>query len=476
MKSMSRARRALIAAPVAGLLVLVGGGSAYAAHYRDLALPGTQVAGVGVSGLTRAEVAKVVRDRAAAVKVTVVAGDSSRQATLSEVGHPIDVDATVEAVFKANSTVTSYARALVSERSVPAAVRVDQKAKDAMIAALVADKGVKSVNAKVDLAADSGTFTVTPDVAGTTVDPASLQDVAAKAAATLTSATATVRFVTGKAAVSTEQAQAVADQANALVALPVTVVAGAETVTATAAEKAAWITIPATDTTVGGPELDPAAVTAWVTARAEAAKVAPVQGVRTLSAATGAVLRVNTEAKDGSEVANAVQVADAAVAALRAGQPYAGTFESKPVAAAWTERRVAAGAENLVYPAAEGEKWIDVNLSAHTMTAYEGGRAVIGPVAMVNGAPATPTVTGTFKIYIKYASQTMRGANADGSRYEAPDVPWVSYFTGGYALHGAPWRDSFGYTGSHGCVNLPVPTAKQVFDWAPIGTVVVSHH
>ena len=138
-----------------------------------------------------------------------------------------------------------------------------------------------------------------------------------------------------------------------------------------------------------------------------------------------------------------------------------------------TAQKVAVGSP--VYSAAPGEKWIDVNLSNHTITAYEGATVVRGPIAMVNGAKATPTVVGTFHIYSKVRTQTMRGDNADGTRYETPNVPWVSYFYSGYALHGAPWRSSFGYTGSHGCINLPVPVAEWVFAWAPVGTTVVAH-
>ena len=70
---------------------------------------------------------------------------------------------------------------------------------------------------------------------------------------------------------------------------------------------------------------------------------------------------------------------------------------------------------------------------------------------------------------------TMRGNNADGTRYETPNVPWSTFFHEGFALHGAPWRSSFGYSASHGCVNLPVGVAKWVYDFAPIGTPVVSH-
>ena len=99
-----------------------------------------------------------------------------------------------------------------------------------------------------------------------------------------------------------------------------------------------------------------------------------------------------------------------------------------------------------------------------------------GPVSIVDGAPETPTVTGTYHIYLQNATQTMRGQNADGTPYEAEGIPWISYFYEGYALHGAPSRSSFGFSGSHGCLNMPVGEAKWIYDWATIGTTVVSHY
>ncbi|MBK8731173.1 MAG: L,D-transpeptidase family protein [Tetrasphaera sp.] len=473
---MKKSKRVLIAAPLAALIVLAGGAGAYASHYRDRALPGSEVAGVSVSGLTRAEVAAQIRDRAEKTRVTLRAGDTTRTASLSDLGYRVNVEATVDKVFGLHDQWTSYASALVSPHTESAVVVEDPQALERAVSSLVADGGTKAVNAAVTLPAGGERFVVTPDVPGTAVDPESFQAVVRKAASGLTSGTATVRFVTGRAAVTAAMAQQAADRANALVAAPVTISAGAKTFEATSSEKASWITIPTSDGVPGAPTVDAAAVEAWVRSKADSVAVAAVAGARTLSASSGEVLRVTTQAKDGAEVTNTAQVAQAVVAGLGAGTAANATFETKTVPATWTEKRVATGAENLAYPAAAGEKWVDVNLSNHTMTAYEGSRAVIGPVSMVNGAEATPTVTGTFSIYLKYATQTMRGANADGSSYESPDVPWVAYFHGGYALHGAPWRDSFGYTGSHGCVNLPVPTAKQVYDWAPVGTVVVSHN
>jgi lipoprotein-anchoring transpeptidase ErfK/SrfK len=205
--------------------------------------------------------------------------------------------------------------------------------------------------------------------------------------------------------------------------------------------------------------------------------VKATSGVRNVDA-SGEVKQVVQPAHDGAVMTNAADLARAAAAALSAGRAYKGSFERRTIPATWTERRIASGAERLVYPATEGEKWVDVDLGKHTMTAYVGAKVVYGPIKMVNGSDLKPTVVGTFRVYLQRESQTMRGSNADGSRYETPDVPYISYFHRGYALHGAPWRSSFGYAGdrgSHGCVNLPVPSAKWVYDFASIGTPVVTH-
>jgi hypothetical protein len=59
----------------------------------------------------------------------------------------------------------------------------------------------------------------------------------------------------------------------------------------------------------------------------------------------------------------------------------------------------------------------------------------------------------------------MDGAVASDGPYSIDDVPWVMYFNGGYALHGAFWHDRFGAERSHGCVNLAPEDAKTVFNW-----------
>jgi LysM repeat protein len=115
-------------------------------------------------------------------------------------------------------------------------------------------------------------------------------------------------------------------------------------------------------------------------------------------------------------------------------------------------------------------KWIDVNLSTQTVTAYSGQTAVFQTSAST-GTWRTPTVVGTFSIYAKYTSTAMSGPG-----YYLPNVPYAMFFYRGYSLHGTYWHNNFGTPMSHGCVNLPTSAAQWIFNWAPVGTKVVSHY
>jgi LysM repeat protein len=121
-----------------------------------------------------------------------------------------------------------------------------------------------------------------------------------------------------------------------------------------------------------------------------------------------------------------------------------------------------------------GPKWVDVNLTTQTMVAYEGQTPVYSS-RVSSGVYNHPTVLGTYRIYAKYTSTKMTGGTQGIDYYNIPNVPYTMYFYSGYALHGAFWHNNFGNPMSHGCVNLPVDVSKWMFDWAPIGTMVVTH-
>ncbi len=458
------------------VLALVGVTAAYASHYSDRALPGVSVAGTSVTGQTQEEVAAAVAKSAADISVTVNIDGSPTSAKLSDLGISVDADATAAKAFAGNPSWTGRVGALFDQTDVAVVSSTDDAALAAYGEKLAAAFGNPAVDATVKVSDDGTSFVATDAQTGKGVDTKALATVAAKAVSTLTSQSVDLTAVDVTPTVTSEAAHATADAANALVALDVTISDGVGAHTATAKDKVQWVKLPDTPG-AANPSFDDAQVTAWVTSTAQSTNEDPVAGVKNVNA-SGQVVSVAKEGRNGWSVNNADTVAQAVTAALAQNQSYSGSFDYDKVEPTYTTRQIANGAENLVYQAADGEKWIDVNLSNYKVTAYEGATVVGGPFSMVPGAPDTPTVTGTYHVYLKYDKQTMRGKNSDGSSYETPDVPWVTYFTGSFALHGAPWRSSFGWGGvggSHGCVNMPVSAAKFVYDWSDIGTTVVSH-
>jgi len=117
----------------------------------------------------------------------------------------------------------------------------------------------------------------------------------------------------------------------------------------------------------------------------------------------------------------------------------------------------------------ENERWIDVDLSLQRVYAYEGDQQIHN-ILVSTGTWLHPTVTGTFKIYVKY-----RSADMSGPGYYLPRVPYVMYFYKGYGLHGTYWHNNFGTPMSHGCINLPTDEAAWLFRFASVGTVVNIH-
>jgi hypothetical protein len=121
---------------------------------------------------------------------------------------------------------------------------------------------------------------------------------------------------------------------------------------------------------------------------------------------------------------------------------------------------------------AEGHyDWVDVTttLPEHA-TVWRDGSPVYSTPANT-GISAAPTAAGTWPVYARFTSTTMKGFNPDGTPYSDPGVPWVSYFNGGDALHGFD-RSSYGFPQSLGCVEMPPANAAVVFPYTPIGTLV----
>ena len=119
-----------------------------------------------------------------------------------------------------------------------------------------------------------------------------------------------------------------------------------------------------------------------------------------------------------------------------------------------------------------GEKWIDVNVSTQTLVAFEGDKPVYATLISSgrhndeDKSKDHRTKQGSFRIREKHIAATMDDDGAADGTYLIQDVPWIMYFEGSFALHGAFWHASFGHERSHGCVNLQPFDAKNIFAWA----------
>ena len=107
--------------------------------------------------------------------------------------------------------------------------------------------------------------------------------------------------------------------------------------------------------------------------------------------------------------------------------------------------------------------------SPETITIWHNGEVVVR--SLVNtGIAASPTVDGTFPVYLKFYFTYMKGTNPDGSKYDDP-VYYANYFNGGDAVHQFD-RYSYGWYQSLGCVELPWDAARTAYSYLYYGSLV----
>ncbi|MGH2800802.1 MAG: L,D-transpeptidase family protein [Thermoleophilaceae bacterium] len=116
------------------------------------------------------------------------------------------------------------------------------------------------------------------------------------------------------------------------------------------------------------------------------------------------------------------------------------------------------GSFPLRYPKAG--KHVEFDWSRQVLVLARGGRPY-RTYHTSSGAPATPTVFGSYRFYLQTP-----GTNSKGMVHS-------SYFIGGYAIHGYASVPS--YPASHGCLRVPIPNALSIFNWIDIGDPIYTY-
>lgn len=123
-----------------------------------------------------------------------------------------------------------------------------------------------------------------------------------------------------------------------------------------------------------------------------------------------------------------------------------------------------------------GDTYVEINLTAQHLYFYKNGSLLVeSDFVSGNESRGWSTPAGAYPLTYKQRNATLKGEG-----YATPVSYWMP-FNGGIGMHDAGWRSSFGGTlykkgGSHGCINLPPPVAKTIYENISAGMPVLCYH
>ncbi|MCR2764067.1 L,D-transpeptidase [Microbacterium sp. zg.B48] len=425
-----------------------------------LIAPGTSVAGVPVGWLTPGAAADAIEGRLAQTTIVLTGAGGDAEITGAELGASVDARALADAAFAQNpmwNPTTWFST------PVDAPVRLDADAATAALRAAAPDLYTDPVDAMIAFDAASASYVTVPSELGTGIDVDAVRTTLAEAFA----AGQTVVELDAEAApVEAERptfvAAATVNTLNSMLDSVGFYVGAERTVPIDRAVAASWITVEPTTRGTFAISADPAAIQPVVDGLAPLVN-RPAQNGVVITDSRGEVLREDAAGIPGRELGDTSTVASDFATQLTSGNA-AFTLPVTEVAPVITTLA----------------RRIEVNLSEQRTYLFENGN-VVQSWAISSGAEGFSSSTGNFRITSKLTSQDMGelcynpNSQTPGA-YCTRDVPWVMYYNGDEALHGAYWHNNFGNVMSHGCINMPVSAAQYVFGWAPMGTEVSVHY
>lgn len=119
-------------------------------------------------------------------------------------------------------------------------------------------------------------------------------------------------------------------------------------------------------------------------------------------------------------------------------------------------------------------RYIDVSIPEQRLRTYENAM-LVKTFLVSTGTTKFPTPTGTFSVkgHILNTRMSWEYGPNHPENYDLPNVPHVLPFYGAYTIHGAYWHNNWGHRMSHGCINVSLPEAAWLYNWARNGDPVI---
>ena len=132
--------------------------------------------------------------------------------------------------------------------------------------------------------------------------------------------------------------------------------------------------------------------------------------------------------------------------------------------------------------------YIEVDIGEQHAWYYDADGTLLWDAGVITGNPnkGNDTPTGVYYVNAMYRNITLRGgydADTDTYGWETPVSYWMAFVGSSVGFHDATWQatsyfsDSSAYLshGSHGCVNLQLSAAEELYSLLEVGVCVIVH-
>jgi lipoprotein-anchoring transpeptidase ErfK/SrfK len=124
---------------------------------------------------------------------------------------------------------------------------------------------------------------------------------------------------------------------------------------------------------------------------------------------------------------------------------------------------------------------IVINRDTNVLSLYKKGTKPWRTFRVATGLSSYPTPRGRFQIVVKWKHPWWYPPSSPWAEGLEPVPPgpsnplgtrWMGLTAPGVGIHGTPQPQSIGYSASHGCIRMYVPSAEWLFEHVDVGTTV----